>query len=88
MLHAIHCYNLPPRLQVSFQRVDVPGHARSVIRVDFGNRSVHVVVRADTTEVRGLGAQAGGGSRWASAGLLSSVGNQELDTLLSRLVIE
>ena len=74
-------------LQVSLQRIDVPGHGRSVIRADTGERSVHIVVREDTTEVRGVGTEAGGGSRWASAGLLASVGKQEVDTLLSRIML-
>ena len=76
-------------LQVSLQRVDIPGGPeRTVIQVNMGERCVHVVVRGDTTEVRGVGSQAGGGSRWASAGLLATVGKQEVDTLLSQVMLE
>ena len=49
---------------------------------------MHVIVRGDKTEVRGVGAQAGGGSRWASAGVLASIGKQEVDTLLSQIMLE
>ena len=75
-------------LQVSLQRINVPGPGISVLQIDTGDRSAQVVVRGDTTEVRGVGAEAGGGSRWATAGLLASVGKQEVDTLLSRIMLE
>ena len=59
-----------------------------MIQIDTEEQSLHVVIRGDTTEVRGLGAQAGGGSRWATAGLLASVGKQDVDSLLSRIILE
>ncbi len=70
------------------QRIDVPGQGRSVIQIDTEEQSLQMVIRGDTTEVRGLGAQAGGGSRWATAGLLASVGKQDVDSLLSRIILE
>ena len=75
-------------LQVSLQRFKVPGLARTIVKVELADKDVHLIVRGDTTEVRGCGAQAGEGSRWATAGLQTNVGGQELETLLSRLLRE
>ena len=73
--------------QVKMRRVDAPGLARTVLKLEIGERCFHLITRADTTEVRGLGHEAGAGSRWATAGQLTSVGKQSLDTLLSKLLI-
>lgn len=62
--------------------------ARSVFKLKLGERCIYLVTRVDTTEVRGMEHEAGAGSRWASAGHLTSVGKQSLDTLLSRLLIK
>ena len=66
----------------------VPGPCRSVLRIAWAGKEVHVVVQADTTEVRGCGDGAGAGSRWASAGVLTGIGKQEIDTLLARLLVD
>lgn len=68
--------------------LDIQGPARSAFKVEVAGSQAHIIVRADTIEVRGLGAKAGAGSRWASAGVLTSIGRLEIDSLLSRLLLD
>jgi hypothetical protein len=72
---------------VNIQPVHVEGLCRSVLKVEAGDSEVHVVMKADTMEVRGVGSAAGGGSRWANAGILPAGSKLDFAVLLQRLLL-
>jgi len=56
------------------------------LRVESGGTELHLVMRADMLEVRGVGAAAGGGSRWGNAGVLGVGSKLDFGCLLETLL--